>query len=69
MTNNLTHVIFKLNQDAYLWPPVATERMWACKVGEGQYKIDNIPFYARGVSANDVVSVIEEGGVLFLIKC
>ena len=31
------------------------EAMWASRTSEG-YKIDNIPFYARGISAEDIVS-------------
>ena len=47
-------VLFRLNVvDG--WPPVAVEGMWTTPVGEHRYKIDNIPFHARGVSDQDVV--------------
>src|SRR6266446_6645759 len=61
----LRHVIFEMVQDSDGWPPVGAERMWASEVGPGLYKIDNIPFYARGISRGDVVSVLEKDGTLF----
>jgi hypothetical protein len=38
--------------------------MWARIVGEDRYRLDNSPFYAFGVSAEDVVSARLEGGFL-----
>ena len=59
------HVIFELIQDSDGWPPVGAERVWASEVSPGLYKIDNIPFYVRGISRGDVVSVSERDGALF----
>ena len=38
--------------------------MWGLKVGEELYKIDNIPFYVRGISCDDVVSADNDDGKL-----
>lgn len=56
-------VIFKLDvEDGY--PPVGYESVWAIEK-EGLYTIENIPFFARDVTIDDVVSVIEVDGELF----
>ena len=49
------------------WPPVDVEGMWATPVGEGRYRIDNIPFHALGVSDQDVVAAEpgDEPGIWF----
>jgi len=39
------------------WPPVSVEKLWAERVGDNQYRLDNIPWFASGVSYNDIVSV------------
>jgi hypothetical protein len=61
-------IIFELVPDEYGWPPAGAETLWARKVGENEYEIDNIPFYVKGVSAEDVVSVLEKDGVRFFEK-
>lgn len=48
------------------YPPVYTESLWAEKLSSGNYKIKNIPFYAKEVSFNDVVSIRVEPGDEFL---
>jgi hypothetical protein len=35
--------------------PAEVETLWATPVGENQYRLDNSPFYAYGVSWEDVV--------------
>jgi hypothetical protein len=40
-----------------------TESLWATQCDDG-YKLDNIPFYAKGVALNDVVSAEETNGYL-----
>ncbi|MDI1436455.1 DUF4265 domain-containing protein [Polyangium sorediatum] len=43
---------------------VDLESLWAIPVSNG-YRIDNIPFYARGVACNDIVAATpDEGGML-----
>ncbi len=38
------------------WPPVNVEGIWVTTESDGTFRLDNIPWYARGVSCNDVVS-------------
>ncbi|MCD2223372.1 DUF4265 domain-containing protein [Listeria cossartiae] len=49
------------------YPPVYTESLWAERLSSGNYKIKNIPFYAKEVSFNDVISIRvgSEGEFLF----
>lgn len=46
-------------EDGY--PPEEWEGVWAIPVGSGCFKIDNIPFYARNLSCEDIVEAIREG--------
>ncbi|MFV0478023.1 MAG: DUF4265 domain-containing protein [Parahaliea sp.] len=41
------------------------ETVWAIPHGEG-FKLDNIPFYAKGVALDDVVSANEVDGCLYV---
>lgn len=41
------------------------ETVWAIPYGEG-FKLDNIPFYAKGVALDDVVSANEVDGCLYV---
>ncbi|MGW0806969.1 DUF4265 domain-containing protein [Nonomuraea sp. NPDC002799] len=54
-----THVrvVFELEQDEDGWPPAGSERLWATPAGPGLVRLDNIPFFARGVACGDVVRV------------
>lgn len=61
---NFVKILFRLERDEDGYPPEDVESMWAVPV-QGGYRLDNIPFFARGVSAEDVVSASEEGGVLY----
>jgi len=33
----------------------ATESVWAEPQGDGTYKVRNVPFYAKGISCEDIV--------------
>ena len=44
----------EIGEDGY--PPESVETLWAFDIGEGRYKIDNIPFYAKLISDGDIVS-------------
>lgn len=46
------------------YPPEEWEGIWAIPLGEGRFRIDNIPFYARGLSCGDVVEASEVDGAL-----
>lgn len=43
------------------------ESLWAIACDKG-YKLDNIPFYAKGVALNDLVAAKEVGGRLRVTK-
>jgi hypothetical protein len=60
-----SRVIFKLTKDGSGYPPADTESLWAKPIGNGKFKIDNIPFYVMGISSDDEVEVDEVGGDLF----
>jgi hypothetical protein len=57
-------IVFELEQDADGYPPDKWESLWGYAVEDGQYCIDNIPFYAKGVSSGDVVTVVSKEGRL-----
>lgn len=48
---------FELEQDEDGYPPYQWEGLWAEKICEGKYRIDNIPFYAKKISIGDIISV------------
>src|SRR5260221_6074103 len=52
----LDKVWFKIQQDEDGYPPVQVESLWARPFDEGKYVLDNIPFFARGVSWRDMIS-------------
>ncbi len=49
----LRKLFFRLEENA--WHGSATESLWAEPVQAGRYRLRNSPFYAFGVSAEDVV--------------
>ncbi len=57
-------VMFRLQKDADGYPPDDWESLWAYEVEPGLYSIDNVPFFARGISWGDVVSVERRGDEL-----
>lgn len=58
-------IAFRLQQDEDGYPPSGYERLWAVPLPNGNYRIDNIPFFVMGISAEDEVSVESEGEELF----
>jgi len=64
---NHVKIGFYLEQDEDGWPPATRENMWAVDLGDGRYRIDNIPFYVRGISNGDLVAAIteEDGRLVF----
>lgn len=59
------HIVFPLDTDESGYPPVGSERLWAKKVSDGLFEIDNIPFFVTGLASGDRVTVEEKEGVLF----
>ena len=58
-------ITFRLVQDADGYPPGNYESMWARRLPDGTYEIDNIPFYSYDVAVGDIVKVQEVDGELF----
>tara|TARA_B100001179_G_C18462510_1_gene347799 strand:+ start:324 stop:743 length:420 start_codon:yes stop_codon:yes gene_type:complete len=57
-------IIFKLERDSDGYPPEDWEGIWATPTSSGAFRLDNIPFYATGVSDGDLVSAEEHNGEL-----
>ena len=53
----LVKVVFDLPQDDDGWPPAASEGLWAIAVTPGVVRLDNTPFFVRGVATGDLVRV------------
>src|SRR3546814_8684223 len=56
MNSSHVKIRFPLEQDESGYPPETSETMWAVPLGNGRYRLDNIPFYAKLVSDGDVVA-------------
>jgi hypothetical protein len=54
-------VVFPLEVDEDGWPPVGAERMWAFDLGDGRYRIDNVPWFVRDLAVGDVVVAVPPG--------
>lgn len=52
-------ITFPLERDEDGYPPADNEVLWATRTGPGTFRLDNIPFYARGLSSGDVVAAEE----------
>jgi hypothetical protein len=63
--NRYVKIAFELVQDEDGYPPDRWETMWAIEIEPGLFSIDNIPFFARGVSPGDVVRVRKDTESLF----
>ena len=48
-------VRFKVQRDDEGWPPVESEGLWAEPLGDDRYRVDNTPWFARNLAADDVV--------------
>lgn len=59
MTNEIRDkIIFKLENN---WHKQGTETVWASKLSNNQYRIENVPFYAKGISYGDIVKINSKG--------
>jgi hypothetical protein len=55
-------VRFRLTRDEVGWPPVAGEGIWAWALGGDEYRIGNIPWFARGLASDDLVEAKTDAG-------
>jgi hypothetical protein len=62
-------VRFNLPPDVDGWPPVRSEGLWALPLGGDTYRLDNTPWFARGLAADDVVEALAgSDGILWAIR-
>lgn len=61
---NYKKIVFALEQDADGYPPDRWESLWGYEAEGDRYCIDNIPFYAKGVSSGDLVETKPQEGQL-----
>jgi Domain of unknown function (DUF4265) len=62
----MVKVGFKLDKDEDGYPHADWEWMWASPVSDSTFKIDNTPFFAKGISAGDIVAAEQtSGGLVF----
>lgn len=62
MADEYVRVLFKLEKEDEDYPPVDYERLWARRLDDGSFELDNIPFFVREISAGDVVTAQQENG-------
>lgn len=60
--NKHIKVLFHLEQDEDGYPPFSIEGLWCKKTVNNTYIVDNVPFYAYGISLGDEICVTEENG-------
>ncbi|MGA4841214.1 DUF4265 domain-containing protein [Streptomyces sp. G45] len=59
-----TKVHFRLEADEDGWPPVSVESLWAVDLGDGTVRLDNTPWFVRGVASDDIIRVdVDDEGV------
>ncbi|WEH34203.1 DUF4265 domain-containing protein [Streptomyces sp. AM 4-1-1] len=59
-------VHFRMEVDEDGWPPASIESLWAVKLGNGTVRLDNTPWFVRGVASGDIIRVeVEDDGALY----
>jgi hypothetical protein len=57
-------VQFRLETDQDGWPPASVESMWAVDLGDGTVRLDNTPWFVRGVASGDIIRAeVDDEGV------
>ncbi|GAA5146388.1 hypothetical protein GCM10025768_04940 [Microbacterium pseudoresistens] len=65
----LTKIRFHLEVDEDGWPPAESEGLWAEPLGDGRFRVDNTPWFVRGISAEDTVKAAPGAdGVLWFME-
>ncbi|MFJ3860361.1 DUF4265 domain-containing protein [Streptomyces sp. NPDC090085] len=55
---------FQMEVDEDGWPPASVESLWAVDLGDGTVRLDNTPWFVRGVASGDIVQVkIDDDGL------
>jgi hypothetical protein len=55
MVDDHVKVLFRLERDEDGFPPADVEGLWAQPAGSDTYRIDNVPFFVRGIAVGDIV--------------
>lgn len=50
-------VHFRMDIDEDGWPPASVESLWAVNLGDGTVRLENTPWFVRGVANGDIVTV------------
>lgn len=50
------------------WHGHTSESLWATRLDDGLYKVENSPFFARGISYEDIVEVTQRDGVNIFVR-
>jgi hypothetical protein len=58
-------VCFRLQRDAEGYPPADVESVWANRLSDGFYSLDNIPFFSREATLGDIVKTVDVDGEKF----
>ncbi|MFJ5635006.1 DUF4265 domain-containing protein [Streptomyces goshikiensis] len=59
-------VHFRMEIDEDGWPPASVESLWAVDLGDGTVRLDNTPWFVRGVASGDIIRVQpDDDGVLW----
>ncbi|MFD9684739.1 DUF4265 domain-containing protein [Kitasatospora sp. NPDC059146] len=57
-------VHFRMEVDEDGWPPASVESLWAVDLGDGTVRLDNTPWFVRGVASGDVIRVsVDDDGL------
>ncbi|MFE6888224.1 DUF4265 domain-containing protein [Streptomyces sp. NPDC057694] len=63
VTDDHVNVHFRMDADEDGWPPASEESLWAVDLGEGTVRLENTPWFVRGVVGDDIIRVaIDEDG-------
>ncbi|WP_345943928.1 DUF4265 domain-containing protein [Streptomyces sp. SID3212] len=54
-------VHFRMDMDEDGWPPASVESLWAVDLGDGTVRLDNTPWFVRGVASGDIIKVGLDG--------
>ena len=55
-SNEMVKIGFKLDRDKDNYPPADWEWLWATRVTDATFRIDNIPFFAKLISCGDTIA-------------
>ncbi|MFC8827764.1 DUF4265 domain-containing protein [Streptomyces sp. NPDC057137] len=59
-------VHFRMDIDEDGWPPASVESLWAVDLGDGTARLDNTPWFVRGVASGDIIKMRpDDDGVLW----